>query len=92
MLENAVNLYLYMLENEHLYVSNPLKPNIVIKGNNIYQIINSKYKIDFGDGEDIEDKFSKAVTIYNEMTGKAVKSGIINVSRHNHYVYETWKD
>ncbi len=91
-LENAVNLYLLILNNKELFTLEYLIPNIKIEQDRIIQVINPKFYIDFGDGSEIEDKFSKAVAIFNKMCEKQVTTGIINVSRKNHYVYETWKD
>ncbi len=92
MLENAVNLYLLIVSNKELFTLEELKPDIKIDNDRIVQVINKKYYIDFGDGSEMKDKFSKAVTIYNKMCEKQVTTGIINVSRKNHYVYETWED
>ncbi len=92
MLINAVNLYLLILENEGLFATGRMEPNIVIEGGNIIHEINPKYKMNFGDGSQIEEKFSKALAIYNNLSEKGITSGVINVSRKNHYVYEILKD
>ncbi len=90
-LVNAVNLYLLIIENENLFATKGMKPNIVVEGDKIIHEINPKYQMNFGDGSEIEEKFSKALAIYNNLCEKGITSGIINVSRKNHYVYETFK-
>lgn len=91
MLENAVNLYLLILENKHLFANPELEAKIAIKNNCIIQVLGPEFDINYGDGSDIKERFSKALAIYNSLLEKQVTSGTINVSRKNHYVYETWK-
>lgn len=88
---NAVNLYFIFAENADLFEGGAVKPNIKVDNKEIINVISDKYYFNFGDGSDYEEKFSKAVAIYNDLQKKQVTTGIINVSRKNHYVYETWK-
>lgn len=92
MLENAVNLYLLILENKALFANPALEAKIAIKNNCIVQVLGPEFDINYGDGSDIKERFSKALSIYNSLYEKQVTSGTINVSRKNHYVYETWKE
>ncbi len=88
---NAVNIYFMFLENKDLFLEGAVKPDIRIIDGEIVQVISDQYWINFGDGNDYESKFAGAIAIYNDLKSKAVTTGIINVSRNNHYVYETWK-
>lgn len=91
-LENAVNLYLLINENRHLYANPEIEAKLMVKKDAIIQILQPEYIINYGDGSDLQERFSKAISIYNNLYEKQVSTGIINVSRKNHYVYETWKD
>ncbi len=89
--ENAVNLYLLVQANRELFVPELSLSNIVIYNDKIIQNIGEYFDIYYGDGSELDDKFSKAIAIYNELSKKEVNSGIINVSRKDQYIYETWK-
>lgn len=89
--KNAVILHHLFLENPFIIGGITLSPRISVDGTDIIQHISDDYIINFGDGDEPEERFKKAIAIYEELSKKGVKNGIINLRRKNHFVYETWK-
>lgn len=89
--ENAIDLHFLFLANSDKFTSAPLKPRIKIVDGQIINVIADKYEMNFGNGEGSKTKFAQALAIYNKLSERSVTTGVINVSRKNHYVYETWK-
>ncbi len=65
-LENTVYLYLLTLTNKSFSIS----PNFVIRNNKIMLKISEKYEIDFGDGSNAVERFSRALDMYEELSKK----------------------
>lgn len=51
------------------------------KGSIFLKLLNG-LSVDFGNGKDIEEKFSKFYAIYEDLVSKGIKKGIINVSNN----------
>lgn len=89
-LESSVNLLLLLDANPSIFQNAEKIRNVKIIKNEIIQIIGEKLWINYGNGENIEEKFKSAVLIYQDLVSKNVNTGIINVSRKDHNVYEPW--
>lgn len=89
--KNAVLLHFLLEENSDIIPGISLKPRISVKGTDIIQHISDDYIINFGDGDEAEEKFKRALSILDELSLKGTKNGIINLRRKNHSVYEAWK-
>lgn len=89
--KNAVHLHFLFAENSEIVPGLSLKPRISVVGTDIIQSISDDYLINFGDGEEAEERFKRAIAICEELARKGVKNGIINLRRKNHSVYEAWK-
>ncbi len=87
----AVNLVTIMKDNANIFVGETVYPNIKVVDGNIIHEINDRYWINFGDGDNLLNRFKSAVAIYNFNYNNGVKTGIINVSIDNHAIYEAWK-
>lgn len=89
--KNAVQLHFLLKDNSDIIPGLSLKPRIRVDGTDIIQFISDDFIINFGDGDEAEERFKRALGICEELMAKGVKNGIINLRRKNHSVYEPWK-
>lgn len=89
--KNAVHLHFLLEENSDMVAGMSLKPRITVEGTDIIQHMSDDFIINFGDGDEAEERFKRALSICEDLAAKGVKNGIINLRRKNHSVYEAWK-
>ena len=86
-LKEALNL-IELLEKSHI----EFRPIILYKENNIQIQLNDDFSVKFGRGEDTERKFNNFIDIYDNLKGKNISRGIIDVSNHGLPLYKPFGD
>lgn len=86
-LREALNL-IELLKNSHI----EFKPVVAFQDNSLMIALNDSFKVKFGRGDNIERKFNDFVDIYENLKGKGISSGIIDVSSDGLPLYKPFGD
>lgn len=68
------------------------KPNFKIENDEISMYINQDYLVKFGNGEEIEDRFNKFYSIYQDLKIRTINSGVININHSGYPSYVPYDD
>ncbi|MCT4563785.1 MAG: FtsQ-type POTRA domain-containing protein [Maledivibacter sp.] len=72
-----------LMENSNLI----FRPRIVYNNENITLYINEKFKVEFGSGENLTKRFKIFEAIYDDLIGKNVNSGTVDISHDGYPTY-----
>ncbi len=64
-----------------------IAPKILYENNTISLYINDNFRVKFGDVEDIDKKFKNFLDIYDDLKGKNIYNGIIDLSHNGYPIY-----
>lgn len=68
------------------------KPVVYYENRQIVLKLNENFKVKFGNGEDIENKFNGFIDIYNDLQEKGIFSGVIDISHNGYPVFKPFGD
>jgi cell division protein FtsQ len=86
-LKNTVSL-IKLMKKSHIQ----FMKKISYSDGNIYIYINDNFRGRFGDVQDVETKFNEFVNIYENLSQKRVKSGMVDVSTKGQPIYKPFID
>jgi len=82
-LENSLKLVNLLEQTEF-----EIKPKVFYTDGSIMLRLNDKLKGNFGNGEEIENRYNKFMDIYKDLSSKGINSGVIDVSNKGYPVYK----
>lgn len=64
------------------------RPKLLYTNDNIMLVLNKELKVNFGNGENVEENYNKFLDILKDLKSKGINSGVIDVSHKGYPVYK----
>jgi len=86
-LENAIYLAFMIMSYDQLN-----DPAITVEENQIYLKINDNLDVEFGDGDNMEERFNKMIGVYEKLQEDGIYSGVIKVFHDGYPTFDPFEE